>query len=36
MRAMWNILGLQLGILFVLAIVAAGLGAIIAASTAPR
>ena len=33
-RAMWNILGLQLGILFVLAIVAAGLGAIIAASTA--
>jgi homoserine/homoserine lactone efflux protein len=32
-RAMWNILGLQLGILFVLAIVAAGLGAIIAAST---
>ena len=33
-RATWNILGLQLGILFVLAIVAAGLGAIIAASTA--
>jgi len=32
-RAMWNILGLQLGILFVLAVVAAGLGAIIAAST---
>ena len=32
-RATWNILGLQLGILFVLAIVAAGLGAIIAAST---
>jgi len=32
-RAMWNILGLQLGILFVLAIVAAGLGAIMAAST---
>ncbi|HEY8244750.1 MAG: homoserine/homoserine lactone efflux protein [Vicinamibacteria bacterium] len=32
-RALWNILGLQLGILFVLAIVAAGLGAIIAAST---
>ena len=32
-RAMWNILGLQIGILFVLAIVAAGLGAIIAAST---
>lgn len=33
-RATWNILGLQLGILFVLAIVALGLGAIIAASTA--
>jgi homoserine/homoserine lactone efflux protein len=33
-RATWNILGLQLGILFVLAIVAAGLGAVIAASTA--
>jgi len=32
-RATWNILGLQIGILFVLAIVAAGLGAIIAAST---
>ena len=32
-RAAWNILGLQVGILFVLAIVAAGLGAIIAAST---
>ena len=32
-RALWNIFGLQLGILFVLAIVAAGLGAIIAAST---
>ena len=32
-RATWNILGLQLGILFVLAIVALGLGAIIAAST---
>jgi homoserine/homoserine lactone efflux protein len=32
-RAMWNILGLQLGILLVLAIVAIGLGAIIAAST---
>ncbi len=31
-RAMWNIAGLQLGILFVLAIVALGLGAIIAAS----
>lgn len=32
-RAMWNIAGLQLGILFVLVIVALGLGAIIAAST---
>jgi homoserine/homoserine lactone efflux protein len=32
-RAAWNILGLQLGILFVLVIVALGLGAIIAAST---
>ena len=32
-RAYWNILGLQLGLLFVLAIVALGLGAIIAAST---
>jgi homoserine/homoserine lactone efflux protein len=32
-RAAWNILGLQFGILFVLVIVAAGLGAIIAAST---
>jgi len=32
-RAIWNILGLQTGILFVLAIVAAGLGAVIAAST---
>lgn len=32
-RAAWNILGLQVGIVFVLAIVAAGLGAIIAAST---
>lgn len=32
-RAIWNILGLQIGILFVLAIVAAGLGAVIAAST---
>jgi homoserine/homoserine lactone efflux protein len=32
-RAAWNILGLQAGILFVLVIVAAGLGAIIAAST---
>jgi homoserine/homoserine lactone efflux protein len=32
-RAAWNILGLQVGILLVLVIVAAGLGAIIAAST---
>jgi homoserine/homoserine lactone efflux protein len=32
-RASWNILGLQLGILFVLAIVAAGLGVVLAAST---
>ncbi|CAG0972193.1 Homoserine/homoserine lactone efflux protein [Burkholderiales bacterium] len=32
-RAFWNIVGLQIGILFVLAIVALGLGAIIAAST---
>jgi homoserine/homoserine lactone efflux protein len=32
-RALWNIFGLQLGILLVLAIVAIGLGAIIAAST---
>ena len=32
-RAAWNIVGLILGILFVLAIVAAGLGAILAAST---
>ena len=32
-RAAWNILGLILGILFVLSIVAAGLGAILAAST---
>ena len=31
-RALWNIAGLQVGILFVLAIVAVGLGAIIAAS----
>jgi homoserine/homoserine lactone efflux protein len=31
-RALWNIAGLQLGILFVLGIVAVGLGAIIAAS----
>ena len=33
-RAFWNIVGLQFGILFVLVIVAAGLGAVIAASTA--
>ena len=32
-RAFWNIVGLQFGILFVLLIVALGLGAIIAAST---
>ncbi len=32
-RALWNIFGLQLGILLVLGIVAIGLGAIIAAST---
>ena len=32
-RALWNILGLQLGILLVLVIVAAGLGALLAAST---
>ena len=32
-RAAWNILGLILGILFVLSIVAAGLGAILATST---
>lgn len=32
-RAMWNIAGLQAGIMFVLVIVALGLGAIIAAST---
>lgn len=32
-RALWNIVGLQLGILLVLAIVAAGLGAVLAAST---
>jgi homoserine/homoserine lactone efflux protein len=31
-RALWNIVGLQFGILFVLAIVAAGLGAVLAAS----
>ena len=33
-RAFWNIVGLQFGILFVLLIVALGLGAVIAASTA--
>lgn len=32
-RAMWNIAGLQAGIMFVLVIVALGLGAVIAAST---
>jgi len=32
-RAMWNIVGLILGIMFVLAIVGAGLGALLAAST---
>ncbi len=32
-RALWNIFGLQLGIPFVLAIVAAGLGAVLAASS---
>jgi homoserine/homoserine lactone efflux protein len=32
-RALWNILGLQAGILLVLTIVAAGLGALLAAST---
>lgn len=32
-RAMWNIVGLIIGILFVLVIVAAGLGALLAAST---
>ena len=32
-RAFWNIVGLQFGILFVLLIVALGLGAVIAAST---
>lgn len=31
-RAVWNILGLQLGILLILAIVAVGLGAVLAAS----
>jgi homoserine/homoserine lactone efflux protein len=32
-RGFWNIVGLQLGILFVLTIVAAGLGAVLAASS---
>ncbi len=32
-RAVWNILGLQLGILFVLLIVAGGIGALLAASS---
>jgi homoserine/homoserine lactone efflux protein len=32
-RGVWNILGLQLGILFVLAVVAAGLGALLATSS---
>ena len=32
-KGLWNIAGLQLGILFVLGIVAAGLGAVLAAST---
>jgi homoserine/homoserine lactone efflux protein len=32
-RAMWNIAGLQVGVMFVLAVVALGLGAVIAAST---
>jgi homoserine/homoserine lactone efflux protein len=32
-RALWNILGLQLGIALTMAVVAAGLGAILAAST---
>lgn len=31
-RALWNILGLQLGLLFMVAVVAAGLGALLAAS----
>jgi homoserine/homoserine lactone efflux protein len=31
-RGLWNILGLQLGIVFIMAVVAAGLGAVIAAS----
>jgi len=32
-RAMWNILGLQIGVVFILVVVAAGLGAVLAAST---
>ncbi|MBS0320513.1 MAG: LysE family transporter [Proteobacteria bacterium] len=32
-RAWWNIIGLQAGVMFVLAVVAAGLGAMLAAST---
>jgi homoserine/homoserine lactone efflux protein len=32
-RAMWNILGLQIGIVFMLVVVAVGLGAILAASS---
>jgi len=32
-RALWNIVGLELGILLILAVVAAGLGAVLAAST---
>jgi homoserine/homoserine lactone efflux protein len=31
-RGLWNILGLQLGIVFIMAVVAAGLGAVLAAS----
>ena len=31
-RGLWNILGLQLGIMFILVVVAAGLGAVLAAS----
>jgi len=33
-RGLWNILGLELGIMFVLVVVAAGLGAVLAASSA--
>ncbi len=32
-RAWWNIIGLQLGVMFILVVVAAGLGAMLAAST---